>query len=77
MKEENKCDIYIVLDHLKKRDPAWAHVKMLPKFKILYQGWATTCLRHHRHNRVYYTRKWHDGWLPEGEYLDFFNYAME
>ena len=77
MKEDNKYDINIVLKHLQKRDPAWEHVKMLPKFKILYQGWADECVRHHKHSRVYFTRKWKDGWLPCREFREFFNYAME
>ena len=77
MKNENKILICSVLDHLKKRDPAWEHVKMLPKFKILYQGWVTECIRHHIHSPEYFSRKWSDGWLPFKEYREFFNYAME
>ena len=77
MKEENRCDIYIVLHHLQKRDPDWKHVKMLPKFKTIYQGWADGCVRHHIHSRVYFSRKWKDGWVPFMEFREFFNYAME
>lgn len=77
MREDKKILIFSVLNQLQKRDPEWAHVKMLPKFKALYAGWAATGVRHHRHNRVYYTRKWKDGWLPWEEYLSFFNYAMQ
>ena len=77
MNSEKKILITSVLNHLQKRDPAWAHVKMLPKFKTIYGGWAAKGIRHHRHSKVYYSRKWHDGWLPWDEYLDFFKYAME
>lgn len=77
MKKDNKILICSVLNHLKKRDPAWAHDKMLPKFKILYQGWADECVRQHKHSRVYFSRKWKDGWLPFKEFREFFNYAME
>ena len=77
MRSENKILICSVLDHLQERDPAWKHVKMLPKFKILYQGWAAECIRHHIHTKVYFSRKWRDGWLCFEEYREFFNYAME
>ena len=77
MKEEKKILIVSVLDHLQRRDPDWAHVKMLPKFKTIYSGWADTCMRHHRHNKVYYSRKWRDGWLPLEEWMDFYGYAMQ
>ena len=77
MKEERKIMIESVLNHLKDRDPAWAHVKMLPKLKILYGGWAAKCIRQHRHNKVYFSRKWREGWLPIEEYLDFFRYVMQ
>lgn len=77
MKEEKKILIVSVLNHLQERDPAWRLDKMLPKFKAIYQGWAAKCIRHHRHNKYYYSRKWRDGWLSEDEYLDFFNYAMQ
>ena len=77
MKEEKKILIVSILDHLSERDPAWAHVKMIPKLKTIYAGWAATCMRHHWHNKVYFSRKWREGWLPQEEYLDFYNYAMQ
>ena len=77
MKKEKKIMIHSVLNHLQERDPAWAHVKMLPKFKALYAGWAATCMRHQRHNKVYYSRKWREGWLPWEEYVSFFKYATQ
>ena len=77
MRADKKIMIHSVLNHLQERDPDWAHVKMLPKFKTIYSGWADTCMRHHRHNKVYYSRKWRDGWLPLEEYLDFYKYAMQ
>ena len=77
MKEEKKIMIHSVLNHLQERDSAWAHVKMIPKLKTIYAGWAATCMRHHWHNKVYYSRKWHDGWLPWEEYVSFFKYAMQ
>ncbi len=77
MKEEKKILIVSVLNHLMKRDPAWKLDKMLPKFKVMYQGWAAKCVRHHRHTKYYFSRKWREGWLSEDEYLDFYNYAMQ
>ena len=77
MKEEKKILIISVLNHLKEKDPVWAQVNMQSKFKDLYAGWAAKGIRHHRHNKVYYSRKWREGWLPWDEYLDFFKYAMQ
>ena len=77
MTDDKKILIVSVLNALKKRDPAWKHVKMLPKLKILYLGWATKCIRHHRHAKFYFSRKWREGWLPMEEYLDFYNYVMQ
>ncbi len=77
MNEKNKIPIIAVLNHLQKRDPAWKHVKMLPKVKILYQSWAAKCIKHHKHAKFYYSRKWREGWLPVDEYMDFFKYAMQ
>ena len=77
MNKEKKILIISVLDHLKKRDPAWGHVKMLPKIKTLYQSWAAKCIRLHKHAKFYYSRKWREGWLPLDEYMDFFNYVMQ
>ena len=77
MKEEKKILIISALNHLQERDPSWRLDKMLPKFKVMYQGWADNCMRHHRHNKYYFSRKWREGWLPLEEYLDFFKYAMQ
>ena len=77
MREEKKILIISVLNHLQERDPDWKHVKMLPKVKDLYAGWVAKCMRHHWHNKVYYSRKWREGWLPQDEYLDFYRYAMQ
>ena len=77
MKEEKKILITSVLNHLQERDAAWKNVKMLPKFKDLYSGWAAKCIRHHKHAKVYFSRKWREGWLPLDEYMDFYNYAMQ
>ena len=76
MTEEKKILIVSVLEHLQERDPAWK-VVLMPKFKTLYEGWAAIGIRHHRHNKSYYSRKWREGWLPMDEYLDFFHYAMQ
>jgi hypothetical protein len=77
MIEEKKILIISVLNHLVKRDPAWRQVGMQLKFKVLYSGWANKCIRHHKHAKFYYSRKWREGWLPFDEYMDFFNYAMQ
>ena len=77
MRAENKVLIISVLNHLKERDPEWAHVKMLPKFKTLYQGWAEKCLRQHKRNRVYFSNKWKDGWLSKADFKDFLEYALQ
>ena len=77
MREDKKIMIHSVLNHLQERDPAWAHVKMLPKFKTLYRRWAEISISHHRHPKEYYSRKWKDGWLPIDEYLSFYKYAMQ
>ena len=77
MRADKKIMIHSVLNHLQERDPAWAHVKMLPKFKTIYGGWADTCVRHHKHSREYFSRKWRDGWLPLEEWMDFYGYAMQ
>lgn len=39
MRNDKKILIVSALNHLQERDPAWKHVKMLPKFKVLYNGW--------------------------------------
>ena len=77
MNTEKKILIISVLNHLKEKDPVWGHANMQAKFKDLYAGWAATCMRHHWHNKVYFSRKWRDGWLPWEEYVSFFKYAMQ
>ena len=77
MNDEKKPLIISALNHLTKRDPDWAHVKMLPKFKVLYGGWAARSLRQGKHNKYYYSRKWREGWLPMVEFISFLNYVME
>jgi len=77
MREENKILIVSVLNQLQERDPDWKHVKMLPKLKTLYGGWVAKCIRHHKHTKVYFSRKWREGWLPLEEYISFSNYVLE
>ena len=77
MKKENKIMIVSVLNHLVERDPEWAQENMQSKFKVLYSGWAAKCIRHHKHSKVYFSRKWSEGWMPLDEYMDFYNYAMQ
>ena len=77
MKDGKKILIVSVLNSLQERDPAWKHVKMVPKLKILYSGWVAVCIRHHKHQKYYYSRKWREGWLPIEEYFDFYRYAMQ
>ena len=77
MTDDKKILIVSVLNQLQERDPAWKLDAMVLKFKTLYEGWAAACVRHHKHTREYFTRKWRDGWLPMIEYLDFYNYAMQ
>ena len=77
MKEDKKILIVSVLNHLQERDPYWKLVHMQLKFKVLYGGWAANCIRHHKHAKYYYSRKWKEGWLPMEEYIDFYNYVMQ
>ena len=78
MKEEKKILIVSVLTQLQMRDPNWRLPKMRQQqFKALYSSWAAKCIRHHKHSKVYFSRKWSEGWLPLSEYMDFFDYAMQ
>lgn len=77
MIESKKILIVSVLTHLQKRDPAWKLAKMQTKLRDLYLSWAAKCIRHHKHAKYYYSRKWKEGWLPMDEYLDFYNYVMQ
>ena len=72
-----KRDIFDVLDLLRQRDPAWKHVKMLPKFKDLYGCWKDTELRHKEHTRYFYSVSWKRGWLPESDWNRFRDYALQ
>ena len=77
MRKDNKRDIYDVLDLLGQRDPVWKHVKMLPKFKVLYQGWAVSEVRNNKHTRQFYTIAWKRGWLPINDWIRFRIYALQ
>lgn len=77
MKAELKKDIHAVLDLLGKRDPAWRHPKMLPKFKVLYQGWRTKELARKVHSHLFYTKSWQRNWLPIDDWRRFRDYAMQ
>ena len=77
MKKELKKDISEVLQLLIQRDPAWAHPKMLPKFKVLFQGWRVQELKHSVHSAVFYTDSWQRNWLPIQDWRRFKEYAMQ
>ncbi|MBQ3776502.1 MAG: hypothetical protein II835_00145 [Fibrobacter sp.] len=72
-----KRDIFDVLDLLRQRDPAWKHAKMLPKFKVLYQGWRVYEMRHKIHSHYFYTSSWKRTWLPASDWNRFRDYAMQ
>ena len=76
MKKEKKRDITDVLELLGRRDPAWKHAKMLPKFKVLYQCWRATELRHKIRTHFFYTESWKRKWLPMDDWRRFRDYAM-
>ena len=77
MKKDKKILIVSVLNHLQERDPYWRLDKMLPKFKVLYQGWRAVELRHKVHTHYFYTSSWKRGWLPASDWMRFRNYAMQ
>ena len=77
MKEEKKIMIDSVLDLLQERDPTWEHVKMLPKFKALYDGWRQKELRAKIHSGFFYSKAWQRGWLPQADFVRFRDYVME
>lgn len=77
MKAELKKDITAVLDLLAERDPAWAHAKMVPKFKHLYGGWVAQQIRHNIRTRDFYSRSWMRNWLPIDDWRQFRDYAMQ
>ena len=77
MKKELKKDITEVLELLAQRDPAWAHPKMLPKFKFLYQGWRQKEIKHNVHSHLFYTKSWQRKWLPIDDWRRFRDYAMQ
>jgi len=77
MKNELKKDIPAVLEMLQARDPAWKHVKMLPKFKVLYQGWRVAELKQNVHSHLFYTKAWQRGWLSIDDWRRFRDYAMQ
>ena len=77
MKGDKKVFIHSVLTHLAERDPEWAHPKMLPKFKFLYQGWRQKEIKHNVHSHLFYTRSWQRGWWPQADFKRFLEYAMQ
>ena len=77
MKKELKKDISEVLQLLIQRDPAWAHPKMLPKFKVLYGGWTNQQVKHDIRTRDFYSRSWKRNWLPIQDWRRFKEYAMQ
>ncbi len=77
MIQDKKRDIFEVLELLAQRDPAWKRVKMLPKFKALYDGWRATELRHKEHTRFFYSVSWKRGWLPITDWNRFRDYALQ
>ena len=77
MKSELKKGIHEVLNLLAQRDPDWKRVKMLPKFKVLYQGWRAKELRQHVHSHIFYTNSWKRGWLPWDDWKRFKDYALQ
>ena len=77
MNTDKKILIISVLNHLQERDPAWKHVKMLPKFKVLYDGWRQKELRAKIHSGFFYSTAWQRGWLPQADFVRFRDYVME
>ena len=77
MRKDNKRDISDVLAILSHRDPDWANPKLLPKFKVLYNGWRTTELRHKIRTHGFYTMSLSRGWLPVKDWMRFRDYAMQ
>ena len=77
MNTEKKKNITEVIDLLAERDPAWKHPKMLPMFKVLYQGWRVKELRHHVRSALFYTVAWQRNWLPIEDWRRFRDYAMQ
>ena len=77
MRNDNKIQIDSVYQELCKRDPAWRHPKMLPKFKVLYDGWRTVELRHKIHTEAFYSYSWKRGWLPLADGTRFRKYALQ
>lgn len=77
MKKDKKILIVSVLDLLQERDPEWKKAKMAPKFKVLYNGWRATELRHKIHSHGFYTLSLRRGWLPSKDWKRFRDYAMQ
>ena len=74
---KKKVLIVSVLNHLQRRDPEWETDALQVRLKVLYSGWTAKCIRQHKHDKHYFSRKWREGSLPLDEYLDFFNYVMQ
>lgn len=77
MNNNNKRNITAVLVELSFRDPDWKHVKMLPKFKELYQAWAWHDKRKHSRSHSYHSIAWKRNWLEQGTFEEFRKYALQ
>ena len=77
MRDDNKMQIDSVYQELCERDPEWRHPKMLPKFKVLYDGWRQKELRAKIHSGFFYSKAWQRGWLPQADFVRFRDYVME
>ena len=77
MRADNKIQILSVYDELCKRDPAWNHPKMLPQFRVLYDGWRAVELRHKKHAPYVYSAAWKRGWLSSADFDRFRRYALQ
>ena len=76
-KRKETFPIFSVYDELCQRDPDWRHVKMLPRFKTLYDGWRTTELRHKLHTGAFYTLHWRSKTLGNPEFERFRAYVLQ
>lgn len=77
MKSELKKDISEVLQLLAERDPAWAHPRMLTKFKWLFYAWAASEVRRKIRSDRFYQNSWQRGWMPIQDWRRFENYALQ
>ena len=74
MKEDNKIlidDIRNALQEIEHYDnPEQA-------FKIGWEGWRASCLRHGKHNKAFFSVKWSDGWLSRADAIEFSDYLKK